>query len=450
MSQITFTNYTKRFLARIVLEAKTPLAIGSGKEDVYSDALVVTDVNGLPYIPGTALAGVLRSMIGEEQAKIFFGCKGEKKDSGKGSEIIFSEGKIINSEGKVVDGLRLDAFNDSLLSNYKALPIRQHVRIDGKGVNEDHGKFDEQVVFTGTRFCFEIEMVADKEATLDNFNSVLKCIKNNTFRIGSGSRSGFGAVEVVEIKKMVLDLKEPTDLQTYLNKSSKLSEDCALWQTDSKEEIEDNNWTRYKITLTPNDFFLFSSGFGDEEVDSTPVVARKVEWEKNGKGQLSDHKTLIPASSVKGALAHRVAFHYNKIMKRFAESTGDNAPKVGEGNEAVRSLFGYSDDKVQKRGNLLFSDIIEKEEYKPNIMNHVSIDRFTGGAREGALFNEKATYAKGKVIEMTVLVNKCVTDENVIKAWENALEDLCKSMLPLGGAVNKGYGMFTGKWNKQN
>ena len=84
------------------------------------------------------------------------------------------------------------------------------------------------------------------------------------------------------------------------------------------------------------------------------------------------------------------------------------------------------------------------------MINHVSIDRFTGGAREGALFNEKATYAKGKEIKFTVLLNKSVTDADVISAWENTLEDLCKSMLPLGGAVNKGYGMFTGEWNKQN
>jgi CRISPR/Cas system CSM-associated protein Csm3 (group 7 of RAMP superfamily) len=172
-----------------------------------------------------------------------------------------------------------------------------------------------------------------------------------------------------------------------------------------------------------------------------------VEWDNNGKGQLSKPKTLIPASSVKGALAHRVAFHYNKLMKRFAGST-ENAPKVGGENEAVRQLFGYSDDKVQERGNILFSDIIATKKYSDKIINHVSIDRFTGGAMEGALFNEKATYAKGEEIKMTVLVNQSVKDENVIKAWENTLNDLCKSMLPLGGAVNKGYGMFTGDWNK--
>ena len=66
------TNYIHRFLARFVIEAKTPLAVGSGEKDITTDALVATDVNGLPYIPGTAIAGVVRSMIGEESAKTFF------------------------------------------------------------------------------------------------------------------------------------------------------------------------------------------------------------------------------------------------------------------------------------------------------------------------------------------------------------------------------------------
>lgn len=447
MSEISYNN---RFLARIVLEAKTPLAIGSGKEDVYSDALVVTDVNGLPYIPGTALAGVLRSMIGEEQAKTFFGFKGTKDSGGKGSKVIFTEAKILNSKGEIVDGLKLDAFKDSLLVNYKELPIRQHVRMNSKGTGEDKGKFDEQVVFAGTRFCFEIEFISEDAADEENFKTILDCMNKNTFRLGSGSRSGFGEIEVVDIKTLVLDLKNESDFQIYLEKSSDLSKEFAKWQTYDKESAEDEKWTRYEITLTPNDFFHFSSGFGDDEVDSTPVLARKVEWDNNGKGQLSKPKTLIPASSVKGALAHRVAFHYNKIMKRYAGSTGDNAPKVGGENKAVRMLFGYSDNNTQQRGNVLFSDIIKEKRFEEKIINHVSIDRFTGGGIDGALFSEKATYAKGEEIKFTVLLNKSVTDADVISAWENTLEDLCNNMLPLGGAVNKGYGMFTGKWNKQN
>lgn len=445
MSEIS---YKYRFLARVVLEAKTPLAIGSGKEDIFTDALVATDVNGLPYIPGTSIAGVLRSMIGDKQTEPFFGFKGIKGKGGKGSKVIFTEAKILNSQGEIVDGLKLDAFEDSLLTNYKELPIRQHVRMNSKGTGEDKGKFDEQVVFAGTRFCFEIEFLSEDDADEANFKAILSCINKNTFRLGSGSRSGFGEIEVVEIKTLILNLSNATDLQAYLEKSSDLSKDFAQWKDNDKESVADENWTTYEITLKPNDFFNFSSGFGDEEADSVPVVARKVEW-ANGEGKLSEPKTLIPASSVKGALAHRVAFHYNKLKKCYAGGTGNNAPKVGGENFAVRALFGYSDSKTQERGNMLFSDIIKEKRFEEKIINHVSIDRFTGGGIDGALFSEKATYAKGEEIKFTVLLNKCVTDTDVIVAWENTLNDLCHSMLPLGGAVNKGYGMFTGNWTKK-
>ena len=69
----TETKYTHRHLARFIIEAVTPLAIGSGQSDIFSDALVIRDVNGLPYIPGSSLAGIVRSMIPEEEAKLIFG-----------------------------------------------------------------------------------------------------------------------------------------------------------------------------------------------------------------------------------------------------------------------------------------------------------------------------------------------------------------------------------------
>ena len=158
MKAIKATKYTHRFLARFVIEAKTPLAVGSGEKDIITDALVATDVNGLPYIPGTAIAGVVRSMLKQKGVNTddFFGF--QNGDKGEGSQIIFTEAKILNSKGDVMDGMKLDACSDSLLEHYKALPIRQHARINEKGVTVKTGKFDEQVVFAGTRFCFELEI----------------------------------------------------------------------------------------------------------------------------------------------------------------------------------------------------------------------------------------------------------------------------------------------------
>lgn len=69
----TNTKYKYRFLARIVVEATTPLTIGSGRSNIMTDSLVTTDVNGLPYIPGTSLAGILKHSFDEADGDRYFG-----------------------------------------------------------------------------------------------------------------------------------------------------------------------------------------------------------------------------------------------------------------------------------------------------------------------------------------------------------------------------------------
>lgn len=450
------SGYTHRFLARLVIEAETPLAVGSGDKDVLTDALIATDVNGLPYIPGTAIAGVVRHMIEEVKPEDFninkiFGFQ-DKKD-GHGSEIIFTEAKILNSKGEVVDGMNLKAKEDSLLKYYDELPIRQHVRINEKGVTDKSGKFDEQVVFAGTRFCFEIEMVAES-GDVSNFELALKQIQDKSFRIGGGTRCGFGEIEVVDLQERSLDLQKTDDLQLYLQKSSKLSDSWNGWKNKDIKPSH-SGWIKYELKLQPEDFFLFGSGFGDDEVDMTPVKEKKVVW-KDGKGELTEELVLIPATSVKGALAHRVAYHYNKLTGVYAdnlETEDERKNVVGKNNKAVKALFGSEGeiDKVTKkmvnqaRGNVFFSDVIENT-LEDKILNHVAIDRFTGGAIDGALFSEKTTYGKGQTFEMTILVNEDAFSkgEKIQASLEAAMIDICKGLLPLGGGVNRGNGVFTG------
>ena len=311
-----------------------------------------------------------------------------------------------------------------------------------------------------------MEMVSD--GTNERaFEQVLEHLQSQVFRIGSGTRRGFGEIEVKELRTAELNLKN--NLQSYLDKSSNLQE-SSTW-TGWKESTSDNNlqngdWIKYKLTLCPEDFFLFGSGFGDDEADMTPMKAQKVVWEK-GIGTLKDNLVLIPATSVKGALAHRVAYYYNKLKEVFADklSKGDYEQHVGKNNAAVKALFGSEGERVdgkmknQLRGNLIFSDIIEKPLHD-KILNHVSIDRFTGGAIDGALFSEKATYGKDTEFTTEILlhekaVKRLIEKENsdfkeVQQAFESALKDICTGMLPLGGGVNRGNGCFTGILKRNN
>lgn len=459
MITIKETKYTHRFLARFVIEAETPLAIGSGQKDILSDSLVALDVNGLPYIPGTSIAGVIRSMLDPKQKSEFYGyqlspneIKDKNTPKGRGSEIIFTEGRILNSKQEVVDGIikpeLLD--QDPLLREYRRLlPIRQHVCINDKGTAADKGKYDQQVVYAGSRFCFEIECLSDGKNE-HNFRDVINALHHHSFRIGGGVHNGYGCISVKSVQTATLNLCEPADLQKYLEKTSSLAGNWPYWQKDEAGQYTDDTYCTYQITLRPDSFIFFGSGFGDAEgnADMTTVKATRVDW---NTGQLVAGQLLIPATSVKGALRHRVAYRYNQLTGRFADGANpQNAPKHAEENEAVRALFGYQDGKQLYAGKVLLSDIIETPA-NHKLVNHVCIDRFTGGAIDGALFTEQVDYAAGREFTLDIMVEKSAfpeNDNNVRKAFEQALDDLCHGLLPLGGGVNRGNGIFTGSYTK--
>ncbi len=465
------TKYKYLNIARFVIETTTPIAIGTGDKDFITDSPVLKDINGLPYIPGTSLAGVVRHAIGEEDAKLFFGYNDRSNSKNSiGSEIIFTNAIMIGENGDVLDGLQEVDFKGEFYEHFKTLPIRQHNRINHKGVVENAGKFDEQIVYKGTRFCFEIEKVSDR-AKDENFEKVIAKLFSKELRIGSGTRSGFGEIEVKSYKAAYLDLTNEEHLKAYLNKSSSLI-DQDFWNTNIvKEETEKYNslsvgddWVEYKLILKADDFFLFGSGFGNDDADMTPVRESIIEW--NGNIPRFKHNyILLPATSVKGTISHRVAFHYNKLSGVFADKITEEkyTEHVGSNNKAVRALFGSEGEKdnsntkdtdnKQQRGNVLFSDlIIQSDSIKKKILNHVAIDRFTGGAIDGALFQEEVLYGGDTIFEMKMLLDKasCETttdndSENIIKAFENALTDISIGMLPLGGGVNRGHGSFNGE-----
>ena len=463
MSKIPESKYTHRLLAQIVIEAATPLAVGNGNKDIFTDSLVATDCNGLPYIPATSIAGVMRGMRegnGSSSTSSPFGYL--KGDEGHGSELIFTSAKVIGADGKVVDGMAAESvMKDPILSAYSRLPIRQHVCINDRGTAADKGKFDRQVVYAGSRFCFEIELVA-KNGEEAMFSSLLDTLFDRTFRIGGHTRAGMGEIKVVSIKRLTLDLTDPADLDTYLAKSSCLA--STFWDTHGEKVngrdaySEEYRYIRYDVALAPDSFFLFSSGFGDDEADIMPVKGARIIWE-NGKGRLRENLMLIPATSIKGALAHRTAFHYNHMKGIFADKISDEERKMytGNRNPAVKALFGSQGDASSRasRGNVIISDIIGPGEGREKILNHVKLDRFSGGAVEGALFSEKVTSGKGTDLHLYVIVDRqglvasgAEDFEMMLDAFEKALADLCGGNLPLGGGVNRGHGRFTRTYTK--
>lgn len=456
------TRYKYRFLARIIIETITPLAVGNGESDFMTDALVATDVNGLPYIPGTTLAGVIRHSLKPEIAKLFgfrestsererrierekkLGTKDIPLDISEGASVIFSEARLVGKDGKILDGLAPESLDweDDFYKYFKQLPIRQHVAINDKGVAVKGAKFDEQIVYKGTRFGFEIEMVS-KEDNGKIFKQILNQLSSQTLRIGGGTRHGFGEIRIISCDMAKINLTNSDDLKNYLAKKSDLSSEWERFEKIQLTENPANGWEKYSLKLKSDDFFLFGAGYADNDADIIPVEETYIDWSA-GSAQFKANNIIIPASSVKGALAHRVAFHYNRLKGYYV---GNPEAKVGTANQAVCALFGNDHPKALTPGKVMISDVIEPASGDfvfTKILNHVAIDRFSGGAISGALFSEKVIYGKGQEFELKIWVDKTAfsTDEKIEEAFNCTLQDIETGMLPLGGGVNRGHGIF--------
>ncbi len=434
---------THRYIARFIVEAETPLFVGSGESSLLKDALLQTDSNGLPMILGTSLAGVLRhSLLGNTWIEQVFGYA--EGDKGCGSLLKVSSAYMMISETEVSEGI-IEKIDDKVLNKFTNLPSRQHVRITEKGVAADKGLFDNEVVYKGTRFVFELELKGNSEDKT-YWNSILEQVNNPTFRIGSGTRNGYGSLKVIAVYSQVFDLQNEKDFESYINFNPSFNADIN-WNDAKPSELTSDKFTKYSLKLKPDSFFIFSEGFGDDEADNRPLDEEIVVY-KNGEIDF-EHQTVIPASSIKGAISHRVAFHYNRLTQQFADFGGG---KTGFDNEAVATLFGKAgqDNKekvVDAQAGLVFiNDFYFSDEQVNNkkILNHVAIDRFTGGAMDGALFSEKVSNLLGNEFKFDVFVQYNTEDE-ILKSLESALVDICKGLLPLGGMTTKGHGMFTGK-----
>jgi CRISPR/Cas system CMR subunit Cmr4 (Cas7 group RAMP superfamily) len=439
-----------RYIARFILEAKTPLFIGSGDSSLMTDALVQKDTNGLPVIPGTSLAGVLRHALEQRiELPTIFG--GNKNNNEKfGSKLKVSSGHLILGQQLVSEGI-IQNMDDKWMHYFSNLPKRAHVRINHKGTadKENNGLFDNEAIYKGVRFFFELEL-RGQATDQDEWNELMKIVQSPTFRIGSGSRNGYGLMQVVASYQRIFDLENKHDFEGYLNWNPSFNNSSVQLNPSTENLQKSDGYVRYQLELTPDSFFIFSAGTGDEEADNAPVKELVVIY-RNGDMEFTEH-TVIPGSSIKGALAHRTAFYYNKINNNFSDEIESSAIEqhVGINNKAVAALFGKAGKGVSEpsAGKVYINDVyFSEEETNPDkLFNHVAIDRFTGGAIDGALFSEKVTSLKDGLLTISIDVEESAFDDHSIKnAFETALMDVAKGLLPLGGMTTKGHGLFTGK-----
>lgn len=460
-----------KYLARVTIEFITPFHVGNGQPDDFTDSPVIRDPNGLPTIPGSSIAGVLRSEF--RKTKLYkannnflnkiFGFQEDKQ--GSGSLLSVSWASIHDSNNHPVESiLSQESFSDSILKNAKDQPptVRDHVRINHKGASDSkdtdkeggHGKFDEAIVLTGSRFSFELEMSSNnKEEDDPLWKEILNILYKPVLRFGGRTRRGLGAFKIVSCKEACFDLR--TQLDAYLATGVSLTDSNNILKDFNSQACISENYKEITLRLKPENYWMFGGGIdnpqnNEKEANMSPVKEQVVIW-NNNHGDIKRNYIVIPGSSIKGAISHRVAYYYNLLRKRFIENTENAKMITGENNEAVNKLFGYCKNNKNKkegaRGKVIINDMfMAPDDYKQKLIHHVSIDRFTGGAIPGNLFSEKPTYLRNTNDSINLklyIESEALADPQIIEALKLTLKDLTNGRLQLGAGSGRGHGYFS-------
>lgn len=452
-----------RFRARVVLEALSPVSLASGHDDDVFDTALACDANGLPVLPATALAGVLRASwrthFGADPVALF-GSTARSHDAGRASRVRLSFGHLHDASDTPVDGLvheRERLFADPLLAPLltDAPPQREHVALDHRGVARERGKFDRTGVGVGHRFSFDLGLDAPAgDAAHADWQRLLGLLGSPGFRLGGATRRGYGALKVVRLAAACFDLRTADGRERYAALPARLDLPAPMLQAIELPPVPaPDTWQCIRIELVPEDFWR--SGQGGHSFsraartpDALPWSERRVQWRK-GRGALArEPEVVLPASGIKGALAHRLAFHDRRLAGRFA----DDAADFDQPSAAVEALFGSVKTKVDGRaGEVLIDDLrLRVDDGAVIALQHNSIDRFTGGARDGALYAEEVVAAAPPALELQLRASAFdALDEDsrrrIRQALAATLRDLCEGRLALGAAQAKGHGYFSGR-----
>lgn len=194
-----------------------------------------------------------------------------------------------------------------------------------------------------------------------------------------------------------------------------------------------------------SDYSQTDFGKPDEvgNIHSLSYSEKVIEWDGNTLGsqsKISKPKAILCGSSIKGILAHRIAFHYRKHEKIWAESMAECSHKEWETRPVeLKELLGLADEEDNKNSaaGKLWVDDCELEFEHTVIRTHNQIDRFTGGVRKGALYTEELLYQPKFTLKLFIDPSATLSP-SLSSALTDTLNDIELGLLPIGAGSGRG------------
>lgn len=443
---------SRRIGCRIVIEGdlalQTPTHLGNGDGDDLSDMPLLLDpFEGRPLLTGATIAGALRSYL--RSRELGYGKPLPSVGGGKaGDERSTYAVKLFGGNRADDDGSQSLLISDDSLATGGGVEFRQGVKIATDTRTAEAKKlFEIQLWQAGTRFPLRFELLIPEDGgkgLADDLKrglaTALTGLTDGGISLGARKTRGYGQVVVERWRIKAYDLTTASGLLDWLeNGDQPLPESAAvndLAKALGVTPLADNR-KRFQVKAA---FFLQGSLLVRSSGDLLALGAANDQLgpdsvHLNSRTRDGEVTPILPGTSLAGALRARAL----RIVRTIAPSD-ERAVKV------VRGLFGAADEDGST--DPFASRIVVREEAVRGgrndlVQNRVSIDRFTGGVRHSALFNEQPVFAgEDTRVDLDIAVHN--PDDHEIGLLMLVLKDLWTGDLPLGGESSVGRGRLAG------
>lgn len=451
----------KRIIVRGILILDTPTCLGSGDADSPTDLPLLRDsISDRALLTGSSIAGALRNYLRERE----HGYLTDEKINDLATA-------LFGGNRRDDDGEQSPLIIDDAISTK---PIQAELR-DGVKINSitrtaaDKAKYDLELLQAGTEFPLSFELLIEKN---DDEAKLIKALalaiqglepKNSSqsgeISLGMKKRRGFGRCHVKEWQVWYFNLEDTSDIILWLNFEHWRTGFIPIFNvyTSIKDGLDQaglqvtEDWEDKRDRFTINATFTLASPLlirsGQAETGRAPDVVHlkshrpKKESENEPDPSQQNLVPIISGTSLAGVLRHRAERIINTLEKP---------------TTIIDEIFGpdFSNDKTKeaKASRLIVHESIINDT-TDLVQTRIAIDRFTGGAYHGALFQEQPVFASDKT-ELKLEIELRNPEPHEIGLLLLLLKDLWTEDLPVGGSSSVGRGRLQGKkatliWSKE-
>ncbi|GAB4180041.1 MAG: RAMP superfamily CRISPR-associated protein [Roseiflexaceae bacterium] len=414
-------NITRRLVVHGELILASPAHFGTGERGDLTDMDLARDaLSGAPLLPGSSIAGALRAALLQRQHGY-----GADRAAATAAALLFGGDK-----GEA-EGAQSPLIIDDALASQTASTVRDRVKIEhDTRTASDGAKFDIELIPAGTTFPLRFELLIsanhDSAVLVQALATVLTMLEQGEIRLGARRTRGLGRCHAGTWRISEYAVGTPAGMLAWLR------------ATDAAE-----------LAVPPHPQIAAALGITTLLSDQRQMVTLEVRCAVDGamlvrapaplrRGstpdviQLSEGGQLvIPGSSIAGALRARAARILSVV-----------APDVS----LVEKIFGPAkiEDTSSSFASRLLVDDATITAATELVQMRVSIDRFTGGSYDGALFAEQPSFGGTTTLRLILRCDHEVDRNKATGLLLLLLKDLWTGDLPLGGSSSIGRGRLRG------